>query len=205
MEQTQVCFYEDANYSGKEHYYNENDDVTFTYPEYLNDRFKSVKVGALVKVLAWQHSDGGGKHEVWEKDCPDISAIGGLSKFKIIANSTQAVAVRFENNVGTGRYCLYVKAAGVSDGMVKSCADDREFKLIGIMPAGGPAVTTAVYVRDEKTGEYLDPVGSLHLRWNDETKQVDVADSTNFPSYLKWERATGNRFVISLEKIPSLA
>jgi hypothetical protein len=203
MDATQVCFYEGPNYTGKEHIYNENDDVTFHYPEQLNDRFKSVRVGSLVKVLAWQHSDGGGRHEIWDKDNPDISSIDGLSKFKIIANSTQAIAVRFEKHVSNGPFCLYVKAAGVSDGMVKSCADDPQFKLIGIMPVEGPPVTTALYVRDETTGQYLSPPGALHLKWNKETGQVDIADSTNFPDYLKWERVQGNRFIISLEKIPA--
>ncbi|WP_158566764.1 beta/gamma crystallin domain-containing protein [Actinomadura craniellae] len=206
MDQTQVCFYEGTNYTGKEHHYKEGDEVVFQYPEDLNDKFKSVKVGSLVKVLAWQHSDGGGKHEVWEADNADIGSIDGLSKFRIIAHATQAVAVRFEDNADNGhQHCLYVQAAGVSDGKVKSCAGDPAFKLIGIMPAGGPPVTTAIFVRDETTGQYLDPNGALHLRWNDETKQVDVADSTNFPGHLKWTRAEGNRFVISLEKIPAPA
>lgn len=205
MDATQVCFYEGPNYTGKEHIYHENDDVTFHYPEELNDRFKSVKVGALVKVLAWQHSDGGGKHEIWEKDNPDISAIDGLSKFKIIANSTQAVAVRFESRVNNGRFCLYVQAAGVSEGKVKSCADDSEFKLIGIMPVEGPPVTTAIFVRNETTGEYLSPNGALYLRWNKETGQVDIVDSTNFPDHLEVKRVAGNRFIIALVKIPAHA
>jgi hypothetical protein len=199
----QVFFYEKPDYDGTSHTYKEGDDKTFTYPEHLNDLYRSVKVGAAVKVLAWQHSDGSGIHKVWETSQPNISSIGGLSKFKVLPKATRILVYRFENRTGNGqRYCAYIDAAGVSTEKIESCSGDSAYKLVGMMPEGGPPVTTAIYVRDMQTNQYL-PVASLHFQWNSSTHEVDIVESDNFPDWLGHERAAGNKYTIFLKRVPT--
>ncbi len=68
-------FYEKTNYAGTSHTYNLGGEKLFYHSEYLNDKLKSVEVGELIKVLAWQHSDqGSGNFETLGQGQPHISS-----------------------------------------------------------------------------------------------------------------------------------
>ncbi|HUJ80462.1 MAG TPA: hypothetical protein VLW83_01190, partial [Candidatus Acidoferrales bacterium] len=62
-------------------------------------------------------------------------------------------------------------------------------------------VTTAIYVRDEQTKVYV-ATGAVYFVWNSQTSSVDVADATNFPANMTYERATPNQFIFHLTSVP---
>lgn len=193
----QALFYVSLNFGGSPHTYKIGDDVNL-YPGDLNDRFKSARVGPEAKVLAWKHDSGVGDHAVLTGDNPDISYIGGLTRFKVLSEDTRVIAFQFKDSTGGAarRYSLKVNAADIGEILIHS-NDGDEFKLVGTMPEGGPPVTTAIYVRDEQTGVYI-ATGSVFFQWNPGTKQVDIVSQENFPSQLKHERNDASRFIITL-------
>jgi len=194
---SQSQFYESVSFGGAPRIYSVGDDVNL-YPGFFNDKFKSVIVGPGAKVLAWQHANSTGHYAVLTGNNPDITSIGGLSRFKVLANDTRVIAFKFKDATGgeAKRYSLKVNAADVGEQLLYSNEDD-EFKLVGTMPVSGPPVTTAIYLRDEQTGVYL-ATGSVYFQWNEGTKQVDIVSQENFPAQLKHEREDASRFIITL-------
>ncbi|MFE3261710.1 beta/gamma crystallin domain-containing protein [Nocardia sp. NPDC059091] len=195
MSVDEATFYRNVDYAGEPHAYKLGTQESL--PGDLNDRFRSVRVGELVKVLAWQHYGQSGRYREWEVDTPDITDIGGLSTFRVVEKTTLAIAVRLQDDTGAapGRYSLKVVSYEV--GEITTHSGDPEYALIGFMPAGGPPVTTAIYVRDEHTGEYV-AIGSVYFVWNPQTSAVDVSDDTHFPENMTYERAGNNRFTFHL-------
>lgn len=195
MSVDEATFYQNKDYGGEAFPYQLGANVQL--PGDLNDKFKSVRVGSRVKVLAWQHYGGTGQYREWEVDTPDITGIGGLSQFKVIESTTLSIAVRLQDDTGAeaGRFNLTVNSYEV--GTVTTPSGNPEFALVGTMPADGPPVTTAIYVRDVPTGEYLAS-GAIYFVWNPETRAVDVADATNFPANMNYERASPNQFTFHL-------
>lgn len=193
----QTQFYTSSNFGGSPHTYSVGDDVNL-YPGNLNDKFKSAIVGSAAKVLAWKHDSGVGTYTELTGRNPDISSIGGLSRFKVLPSDTRVIAFQFKDATGGApkRYSLKVNAADVGERLLYSNEDD-EFKLVGTMPVRGPSVTTAIYVRDEQTGVYL-ATGSIFFQWNEQAQQVDIVSQENFPAQLKYERQDANRFIITL-------
>ncbi|MFD6356934.1 beta/gamma crystallin domain-containing protein [Nocardia tengchongensis] len=166
-------------------------------PGDLNDRFRSVRVGELVKVLAWQHYGQSGRYREWEVDTPDITDVGGLSTFRVVEKTTLAIAVRLQDDTGAAPERYSLKVVSYEVGEITTHSGDPEYALVGFMPAGGPPVTTAIYVRDEQTGEYA-AIGSVYFVWNPQTSAVDVSDETNFPKNMTYERAGSNQFTFHL-------
>ncbi|MFI5775879.1 beta/gamma crystallin domain-containing protein [Nocardia sp. NPDC051570] len=195
MSVDEATFYQNVDYAGGPHSYKLGTQEAL--PGDLNDRFRSVRIGELVKVLAWQHYGQSGRYGEWEADTPDITDIGGLSTFRVVEKTTLAIAVRLQDDTGAepGRYSLKVVSYEV--GEITTHSGDPEYSLVGFMPADGPPVTTAIYVRDERTGEYM-AIGSVYFTWNHETKAVDIADETHFPENMTHERAGSNRFTFHL-------
>jgi hypothetical protein len=196
MSEQEVTFYSRLNYTGDAHTYAAGTDEKL-HPGELNDKFKSVKVGRKAKVLAWQHSNQSGKYREWDLDQPDISDIGGLTRFKVVESTTLPIAVRLQDLTGapTGRYSLKAASYDVGDTIVRS--GDPEYGLVGVMPEDGPPVTTAIYVRDEHSGVYV-AVGAIYFVWNSDTKSIDVADASNVPENLDYSRDGRNQFTFKL-------
>lgn len=94
-------------------------------------------------------------------------------------------------------YSLKLDAHDVGTILIKSNEDPLEWHLVGILPADGPAVTTAVFLRDEKTGVYLS-VGSIYFKWNKDTKEANIVESEHFPPQLKHKRKGPSAFEITL-------
>jgi hypothetical protein len=199
MSEQEVTFYTRPNYTGDAHTYAVGTDENL-HPGELNDRFKSVKVGRKAKVLAWQHSNQSGKYREWDLDQPDISDIGGLTRFKVVESTTLPIAVRLQDLTGApaGRYSLKAASYDVGDTIVRS--GDAEYGLVGVMPEDGPPVTTAIYVRDEHSGVYV-AVGAIYFVWNSDTKSIDVADASNVPENLDYSRDGRNQFTFKLTAV----
>ena len=199
MSDDEATFYTSVDYGGDPYSYKLGPPQEVTGS--LNDRFKSVRVGARVKVLAWQHYGFGGRYAEWEVDTPDISGIGGLSVFQVIESTTLSIGVRLQDDTSAepGRYSLTVESYDI--GRVTTLSGDPDFALIGTMPADGPPVTTAIYVRDEQTKVYV-ATGAVYFVWNSQTSSVDVADATNFPANMTYDRATPNQFIFHLTSVP---
>lgn len=195
MSVDEATFFKSVNYAGEANSYKLGTQESL--PGDLNDRFRSVRLGTLVKVLAWQHYGQTGRYREWEVDTPDITDIGGLSTFRVVEKTTLAIAVRLQDDTGAepGRYSLKVVSYDV--GEITTHSGDPEYALVGFMPADGPPVTTAIYVRDEGTGEYT-AIGSVYFAWNPETKTVDIADETHYPENMTHDRAGSNRFTFRL-------
>ncbi|WP_330348976.1 beta/gamma crystallin domain-containing protein [Streptomyces sp. NBC_00582] len=199
MSDQEVIFYTRTNLSGDAHPYRVGADENL-YPGQLNDRFKSVKVGTKAKILAWQHANQTGKYREWDLDQADISDIGGLTRFKVVDSTTLPIAVRLEDLTGApdGRFSLKIDSYDVGTIIVHS--GDPEYGLVGVMPEDGPPVTTAIYVRNEQSGEYV-ATGAIHFVWNAGTKSIDVADATNFPENMEYSRDGRNRFIFKLKSV----
>jgi hypothetical protein len=88
----------------------------------------------------------------------------------VVPSNTRAIAIAFQDATGgkPRQYTLKLDAADV--GTVKLFSNDsaaeegNEYRLVGLMPEGGPPVTTAVYVRNEADGGYV-AVGSVYFQW----------------------------------------
>lgn len=165
---TAVNFYTAKDFGGSTYPYKVGDDVSLDKD--LNDKFLSVNVGLAAKVLAWRDYNKGGPYEEWSGGPrPDITSIGGLSQFMVIDADTRAIAFLFRDATGGAdrQYSLKVDAHDVGEVTMFS-NDGDEHRLAGLMPAGGPPVTTAIYVRDEKSGVYI-ATRSVFFKWNDQT------------------------------------
>lgn len=214
-------FYTKTSFGGDESSYKIGDDVKLDGS--LNDKFHSVNIGSAAKVVAWQHIDSTGNYREWHAANPDISDIGGLSRFIVVNEDTRAIAFLFKDATGgkDRQYSLKVDAADV--GTVTMYSNDGEdYRLVGIIPAGGPPVTTAIYVRDEHSGVYI-AIGSVFFQWNSKiggkfvyvpspksvsfsactrltfpSSEVDIVENENWPKQLKVERSDASRFIVTL-------
>jgi hypothetical protein len=218
---TAANFYSQKNFGGDEYPYKIGDDESV--PGELNDKFFSVNVGGAAKVIAWQHYSETGIYREWTGAVSDISDIGGLSRFKVVDSDTRAIAFIFNDATGGSnkQYSLKVNAADVGSVTVYSNEGD-DYHLVGTMPSGGPPVTTAIYVRDEKSGGYI-ATGSVFFQWNSSTKrkclcvpspnstsltwgkklnlsskEVDIIENDNWPQQLKVERSGASNFAVTL-------
>ncbi len=196
---TEVWFYSKEDYGGDKYTYKIGDDVNL-WPGALNDKFQSAVVGSEAKVLAWQHANSSGVYRELTGDNPSLSELGGLSRFIVITDDTRAIAFRFVDKTGgaEGQYSLKVDAAKVGEKILYSeGSSSADFQLVGTIAEDGPPVTTAVYVRDEKTGSYI-ALGSIYFKWNATDGQVDIPEEGNFPKQLSIERAGPSKFIIAL-------
>ncbi|KAK4101291.1 hypothetical protein N658DRAFT_471733 [Parathielavia hyrcaniae] len=202
-----AVFFTETNFSGTANAYKVGDEVRV--PLELNDQYQSVDVGPNAKVIAWQNYDESGIYKEWEGQQPDINSIEGLSRFKVVPSNTRAISFAFRDATGgkPRQYSLKVDAADV--GAVKLFSNDgagsegegvgssAEYRLVGLMPEGGPPVTTAVYVRNEADGAYV-ALGSVFFQWDDEDGQVHIVQNDNWPKQLSQEQTGPSAFLVTL-------
>ncbi|KAL2131686.1 hypothetical protein VTI74DRAFT_4729 [Chaetomium olivicolor] len=202
IDPTAAVFYASPDLTGTATPYAIGADISL--PTSLNDKFQSVNVGASAKVIAWQHYDESGIYQEWAAgEHPDISSIGGLSRFKVVEGNTRAVAFAFKDATGGKKrqYSLKVEARDVGTVTLYSGEEGEgegtEYRLVGIMPEGGPPVTTALYVRDESSGAYV-ALGSVYFQWSEKEDRVEIVENENWPAQLKQERTGASTFVLTL-------
>ncbi|KAK3936702.1 Beta/Gamma crystallin-domain-containing protein [Diplogelasinospora grovesii] len=203
---TSVNFYAAKDFAGEKFEYKIDDDVAL--PGSLNDRFLSVNVGINAKVIAWQHYNESGRYREWEGENPDISDIGGLSRFKVVTGDTRAIAFKFRDATGGSpkKYSLKLVAhdVGVTTLYSNDPEDSDAYRLVGVMPEDGPPVTTALYCRDEEVGAYVW-TGSVFFQWDKEANKVDIVENDNWPEGLEEEQTGPSTFVVTLAKLPEAA
>ncbi|WP_017599593.1 beta/gamma crystallin domain-containing protein [Nocardiopsis lucentensis] len=199
MSDNEVIFYEELNYGGASHPYKLGDDINLGNTS-LNDKFTSVKVGAKVKVVAWQHYDQTGVYREWDVDQPDITDIGGLTRFRVVKSGTLPIAVRLEDLTGQEKHHYSMKVDSHDVGTAKVYSGGAGYGLVGLMPEAGPPVTTAIYVRDEKSGVYV-ATGSIYFTWDGETKSIRIDNAENFPKNMEHQRERRNEFTCQLKSV----
>lgn len=197
VDPTTAVFYQKKDYEGTGDVYPLGQDVSV--PGSLNDKYLSVAIGASAKVIAWQHYNESGIYQEWTSSQSDISSIGGLSRFRVVDDDTRAISFLFKDTTGgeNRQYSLKVDARDVGAVTLYSTIEEDQYGLVGILPAGGPPVTTAVYVRDERSGVYI-ATGSVFFKWNEETKEVDVVENENWPKQLSQKRTGNSSFEVTL-------
>lgn len=198
-ESNQAVFFTRPNFDGDSHRYSIDDGVVEVLGE-LNDRFKSVKVGDIAKVLAWQHYGFGGNYAEWDSDQPDISAIGGLSVFTVTYRTTRFIMARFENVTQTDRIlAMKVNTAGADPGLSERwlMQNEPDFVPIALAFEDGRSVTTALYVQDQTTFIF-SPTGSCYFRWNSGTNAIEMDPGANFPAGMTCKQASASEFVFEL-------
>ncbi|KAK4132146.1 DUF1881-domain-containing protein [Trichocladium antarcticum] len=193
-----ALFYEGKNFTGTQHDYKVGDNISV--PHELNDKLLSTNIGSLAKVIGWRDygSGGGGIFQEWTGAQPDITSLGGLSRFLVSPISSRAISFLFKDATGgkDRQYSLKVDARDVGEALLYSNVDDQ-YRLVGVMPENGPPVTTAVYIRDELSGVYL-AVGSIYFEWNAAEDKVDIVQDGNWPKQLKSEQTGKSAFLITL-------
>ncbi|WP_050568820.1 beta/gamma crystallin domain-containing protein [Vibrio jasicida] len=209
-------FYKNKNYEGYSHFYDESGSV-YSLPKELNDYFHSVKVGQLSKVFAWKHyseSQPGDKHQEWTEDNPDISSLGGLSKFKVTPKEVEGVLIRLVDGIETGKkYCMSSKVYGEGEGAdVYSCTNNESYQLVGTLnPTNGEeSIVASIATRnmensDPNFGQYINN-GSVYFKVED-GGDIEVSHENgefdNFPENLNVIEVRENTFdVILISEVP---
>ncbi|MDF2388308.1 hypothetical protein JMG10_43195 [Nostoc ellipsosporum NOK] len=183
----EAIFYTDKDYQGDKYIYlkGSGDQATCQGEEgELNDKFLSVEIGSLSKVLAWQHCDASGNYQEWTASKPDISGIEGLSRFKVIDTTDAVIAFRLVDDTNSPTaLTLYLQTFGIpSDGAITDSTNDGndDYRIIGILPtnAGGESNVTSVNLRNA-AGEFLPAgSGSVYFKWN---AAQNKAEYTTYP------------------------
>ncbi|KAH8160633.1 hypothetical protein CIB48_g7612 [Xylaria polymorpha] len=190
-------FFDMANFEGRNHLYSLNA-VNHLYPKKIVDVYHSLSTGLGTKVHCWHHLDSIGRHAELEGDYATLAAAGDLTCFSVDKDDTQVIQFNFVDKTG-GKpkdYSLTLDLHGIGRKILYS-NDGSDYKLAGkISPSSGP-VTTAVFLRNEKTGVYLS-TGSIYFVWNAEKKEVDIDSEKFWPKQLKHERQGPTQFLITL-------
>ncbi|EDP59526.1 beta/gamma crystallin domain-containing protein [Vibrio sp. AND4] len=210
-------FYKNKYYEGYSKFYDEHDGV-YSLPWELNDYFHSVKVGKYSKVFAWRHfteDQYGDIQQEWSEDNPDISSLGGLSRFKITPKEVEGVLIRLVDGIETNKkYCMSAKVYGEGEGAdVYSCTNNVGYQLVGTLNPthGGESIIASIATRnmeksDPNYGQYINN-GSVYFKVKgDGNIEVshDHGEFENFPKNLNIIEVRENTFdVILISEEPS--
>ncbi|MFJ9371375.1 beta/gamma crystallin domain-containing protein [Nocardia sp. NPDC101769] len=179
MSASEVTFYTNVDYTGTSSTYDRGGAVQVGGE--ITDRYKSVRVGEAATVVAWRYTSQDGPQHQWTVDTPDITAVRGVTAFKVTARDIREIRVGLVDQTGQPRRCsLTVESQELGS---RVTVGFREEALLGSMPADGSRVTLAVCLRDEDSGEYV-ATGALHLVWRDSDSSVRIDDATNCPPNL---------------------
>lgn len=189
-----VDFYAKANYESpvKTAKLNEVEHQT------LGTSYLSGKLGDGTKLLVWNHKDYTDRTEL-PSDQPNLPVNEHVQCYQVLEGTTSVVGVRFKDATGgeKGQYSLLLKLAQIGDVTVWSDESDK-YAIAGAVPRDGTLVTTALYVRDKKTGEYV-AVGSIYFKWDNDKQHVVILDQEGWPkNQLKHEDDGDNSFTITL-------
>ncbi|KAJ6150167.1 hypothetical protein N7471_001366 [Penicillium samsonianum] len=164
----------------------------------LGTSYLSGKLGDGTKLLVWNHSDYSDSKEL-HSDQPNLPADKHVQCYQVLAGTTSVVRVRFKDATGgeKGQYSLLLKLAQIGDVTVWSDESDK-YSIAGTIPRDGTKVTTALYVRDKKSGVYV-VIGSIYFQWDNDKQKVVILDQEGWPkNQLKHEDDGDNNFTITL-------
>ncbi|RCJ27527.1 hypothetical protein A6770_25635 [Nostoc minutum NIES-26] len=202
MSNSGAIFFEQKNYQGVSHSYEIDQEYAAPCDDgnsELNDKFLSVKIGELVKVLAWQHCDGTGVYREWETDNPDLSDIKGLSKFQVVNTTNSVVAFRLIDRSGAGKaLSLKCQTDQVGESTDRTNDGNDEYRIIGTLPTDKPnfpPLTTGVYLRlEEPNYDYLS-TGTVYIKWNNNTHEAELTyQNETQPPGFKFEQTAPGKF-----------
>lgn len=163
----------------------------------LNSKYFSYELGSGTKLLVWNHSNYYDQEE-WTSSKPSIPSTSTKQCYQVLKGTTSVIGFRFKDitSAEPGSYSLTLNVANIGQVVLLSDESDQ-FAIAGTMPHDGPPVTTAVYVRDMKTGIYIAQ-GSVYFEWDSSQEKVVIADQTNWPKQLEHEEEGDNNFTITL-------
>ena len=191
-----VVFYDQENYKGNKDVFKVGDLRHIPTGGPLNKKWHSIQMGAGASLLTWNHTNGTGAVE-WTASKPSLDGTDNYECFSVLeTDATFIIGVKFEDSTGPpdGQYSLLVKAVDIGDVTLLSNEDDN-FNPVGTMPTTGAIVTTAIYVRDLKTGVYIAQ-GSIYFGL--EGNKVVIKDETNWPTQLRHDQDGDSNFIITL-------
>ncbi|KAK2616519.1 hypothetical protein QQS21_000562 [Conoideocrella luteorostrata] len=193
-----VDFYSEENYKGNK----TSCKVGEVQHLVLNTKYKSFQMGIgggllvwaenhPVPIVKWKESKGSFVGVEKQYECFEVLSTGDKPTF--------VIGVKFKDTTGapTGQYQLLLKCANIGDVKLLSNELDK-FSPVGTMPWGGSIVTTAIYVRDLKTGIYVAE-GSIYFALDAQARKVVIKDETDFPKQLEHSQSGASDFTITLK------
>lgn len=190
-----VEFYTQEGYGGSKDVFKVGDLRHIPTGGALNKKWNSIKMGNSASLLTWNHYNGTGAVE-WMASKDNLVGTDNYQCFSVLETSTLIIGVKFKDTTGApnGQYSLLVKCADIGDVTLLSNEDDN-YNPVGTMPTDGAIVTTAIYVRDLKSGVYIAQ-GSIYFGL--ESNTVVIKDETNWPPQLTHQQDGESNFIITL-------
>ena len=169
----------------------------------LGVNYFSYHLGNGTKLLVWDHSNFY-DNKIWEQDQQSLPKVspGSMQCYQVLRgekhHASSVIGIRFKDATGgkPKAFLLILKLAKIGDVPLYSDESDK-YAIGGTITQSGPPVTTAVYVRDETTKEYICN-GSIFFKWDEENEKVAIGDTTNWPKELKITDDGKNNFTITL-------
>ena len=205
----EAAFYRAVNFDGQPETYDSGADVTFWEGDNYNDKYKSLKVHGDVKVHCYQHSYGTGIYKVYTKgDYPDLSAMGGLSKFWI-GHGDWAISFRTVDAVDNSenhydRFRSHIAVAGLGTVISESEPADVPVGEQTYRQLEGKEhiseINCAINIFHRKTN-ILVANGQVIFRYNEKSGVVDIKSSslTNVQVKASIKPVDNTRFEVLLE------
>ncbi|RMN14650.1 MULTISPECIES: beta/gamma crystallin domain-containing protein [Pseudomonas syringae group] len=215
-------FYMSVNYEGDGPYAYEESVVQYYLPSHLNDKFLSVKVGALSKVYGWHaYSDSGSIHQLWETSQANISSIRGLSKFVVSPSDSTLFAVKVKNDVGDGeKYFAFVRTFTIQNPVYMESGMDYE--VVGLIPTDGRLYVTDIVIferagrqrwaegQEERKGRRSnEDVGipiihaAVYISYDRGTKSLECTTyEETFSEHIELVKAEDYRFDLHIKSVP---
>lgn len=188
-----VVFYEANNFAGTAHTYKKGDKIDLLKSDHdLNDHLKSVKIGDNnTKVLAWQDDGFHGAFEEYREDNPQIGI--GLSSFHVVSNDLSPSFKLVDQTAS--RHSLTLQSYEYAQVIDYSKDEKDDFQVVGTLDKTQPnlGLTTAVFLRNETTGEYAPP-GSVYFKYNDDKTEAIISES-DLPKGLTYESQGNDKFI----------
>lgn len=167
----------------------------------LGTSYLSCKLGDGTKLLVWDHSNYYENKEITQ-DQSNFPVDKKVQCYEVLKGTTSVVGVRFKDATGGEKkqYSLQLKLAQIGDVIIWSDESDQH-ALAGTVPRDGTKVTTALYVRDKKSGEY-PVIGSIYYQYDSSKEKVVILDQEGWPrTQLKQVEDSPNNFTITLTSL----
>ncbi|WP_183132182.1 beta/gamma crystallin domain-containing protein [Pseudomonas syringae group genomosp. 3] len=215
-------FYTRVNYEGDGPYAYEESVVQYYLPSHLNDKFFSVKVGALSKVYGWHaYGDSDSNHQLWETSQADISSIRGLSKFVVSPSDSTLFAVKVNNEVGDGeKYFAFVRTFTIQNPVHMESGMDYE--VVGLIPTDGRLYVTDIVIferagsqtwaqgQEGRKGRALNadvgvPIihAAAYMYYDRQTDSLECTTyEETFSEHIELVKAEGYRFDLNIKSVP---
>ncbi|KID81950.1 Calcium-dependent cell adhesion molecule [Metarhizium guizhouense ARSEF 977] len=193
-----VDFYSEENYKGTK----TSCTVGQVQHLVLNTQYHSFQMGIgggllvwaennPVPTVQWHSSKSSFLGEEKKYECFEVLATGEKPTF--------VIGVKFKDatKAPDGQYQLLVKCANLGEVKLLSNKLDK-FTPVGTMPWEGSTVTTAVYVRNLKTGAYV-ATGSIYFALDPQEQKVVIKSEDNWPKQLEHSQSGASDFIITLK------